>query len=108
MFIFALEIGLHFLRESEDWYADGFKVCPKSFYKLYTIHGKRNRQIFPAVFCLIPNKTQTIFRRMLRQRHNKGQEFTLQTRILYAVAFMPPDNAISGFEELSDLIRGTY
>ena len=109
MFIFALEIGLHFLTESEDWYADGtFKVCRKSFYKLYTIHGKRNRQIFPAVFCLLPNKSQTIFRRMLQQRYNEGQEFTLQTRILYAVAFMPPDNAIVGFEEQSDLIRGTY
>ena len=165
MFIFALEIGLHLLRESKDWYADGtFKVCSEIFYKLYTIYGKRNRQIFPVVCCLLPNKTQTIFRRILEQifdcvgdnrlqdvvvdfqcaainafhligenidmkgcfyhfssntwkkvqhfglqkRYNEGQEFTLQTRILYAVAFMPPDNAIAGFEELSDLIRGTY
>ena len=28
--------------------------------------------------------------------------------MLCAVAFMPPDNVIAGFEELSDLIRDTY
>ena len=44
----------------------------------------------------------------LQQRYNEDQEFALHTRMLCAVAFMPPDNAIAGFEELSDLIRDTY
>ena len=35
-------------------------------------------------------------------------EFALHTRMLCAVAFMPPDNVIAGFKELSDLIRDTY
>ena len=40
-FIFASEIGLQLLRESEHWYVDGtFKVCPEIFYQLYTIHGQ--------------------------------------------------------------------
>ena len=165
MFIFASEIRLQLLRESEDWYADGiFKVCPEIFYQLYTIHGQQNGQIFPVVFCLLPNKTQATYRRMLQQvfdrvgdnrlqdvlvhferaainafhlidenidmkgcfyhlssniwkkvqyfalqqRYNEDQEFALHTRMLCAVAFMPPDNVITGFEEISDLIRDTY
>ena len=44
----------------------------------------------------------------LQQRYNEDQEFALHTRMLCAVAFMPLDNVIAGFEELSDLIRDTY
>ena len=44
----------------------------------------------------------------LQQRYNEDQEFTLHTRMLCAVAFMPLDNVIAGFEELTDLIRDTY
>ena len=67
MFVFASEIGLQLLRESEHWYADGtFKVCSEIFYQLYTIHGQRNGQIFPVVFCLLPNKTQSTYRMLNR------------------------------------------
>ena len=44
----------------------------------------------------------------LQQRYSEDQEFALHTRMLSAVAFMPPDNVIAGFEELSDMIRDTY
>ena len=43
-----------------------------------------------------------------QQMYNEDQEFTLHNVMLCAVAFMPPDNVIAGFEELSDLIRDTY
>ena len=39
MFIFASELGLQCLAESEHWYADStFKVSPDLFFQLYTIH----------------------------------------------------------------------
>ena len=44
----------------------------------------------------------------LQQRCNEDQEFVLHTRMLCVVTFMPPDNVIAGFEELSNLIRDTY
>ena len=44
----------------------------------------------------------------LQQRYNEDQEFALHIRMPCAFAFMPPDNVIAGFEELSDLIRDTY
>ena len=37
-----------------------------------------------------------------------GSRVALYTRMLCVFAFMPPDNVIAGFEELSDLIRDTY
>ena len=68
MFTFSSEIGLQLPRESKSWYGDGtFKVCPEIFYQLYTIHGERNGQIFSVVFCLLPDKTQGTYRRMLQQ-----------------------------------------
>ena len=39
---------------------------------------------------------------------NEDQEFALHTRMFCAVVFMPPDNVIAGFKELSDLITNTY
>ena len=79
VFIFASEIGLQSLRESEHWYADGtLKVFPEIFYQLYTIHGQRNGQIFPVVFCLIPNKTQATYRRLLQQVFDRVGDNRLQ------------------------------
>ena len=44
----------------------------------------------------------------LQQRHNEDQEFVLHTRMLWAVAFMLPDNVIACFEEHSNLTKATY
>ena len=161
IFIFASEIGLQILRESEHWYADGtFKVCPEIFYQLYNVGGS----IFPCVFSLLPNKTEATYRRFFeqifhllennnlqdilvdferaatnaiehlnpnveikgccyhlssnvwkriqqfgyQQRYNDDQEFALHTRMLCALAFLPPDDVIQGFEQLADRIRDVY
>ena len=66
IFIYASQLSLRLLREATDWYADGtFKICPELFYQLYTIHGQKNGQIFPSVFCLLPNKTEETYMRMI-------------------------------------------
>ena len=68
MFIFASELGLKFLAESEHWYADGtFKVSPELFFQLYTIHGQQRGSIFPCVFGLLPNKTEATYTRIFRE-----------------------------------------
>lgn len=43
-----------------------------------------------------------------QQRYNDDQEFALHTRMICAVAFLPPDDVVEGFEQLADLIRETY
>ena len=71
IFIFASDVGLRFLSESEHWYADEtFKVCPELFYQLYTVHGQRDGSIFPCVFALLPNKTQATYTRFFRELFN--------------------------------------
>ena len=55
-------------REPEHWYADGtFKVSPKLFFQLYTIHGQQRVSIFPCVFGLLPNKTPATYTRFFRK-----------------------------------------
>ena len=79
MFKFVSEIGLLFIRESEYWYADEtFKVCPEIFYQLYIIPRQRKGQMFPVVFCLLPNKTQAAYRRLLQQVFDRVGDNQLQ------------------------------
>ena len=59
---------MHFLADSEHWYADGaFRVCPEIFFQLYAIHGQRDRRIFPCVFSFLPNKNENTYNRLFEQ-----------------------------------------
>ena len=51
IYIVVSQDTLQFLADSEHWYADGtFRICPKIFCQLYTIHGQRDGRISPCVF----------------------------------------------------------
>lgn len=165
IFIFASDIGIQLLSESEHWYADGtFKVCPEVFFQLYTLHAQRGGSIFPCVFALLPNKTEATYRRFYeqifnlighvnlqdilvdfekaainaiqhfndnitikgcfyhlsknvwkriqangyQQRYMEDAEFALKSRMVCALAFLPPDDVVEGFEQLCRVIRGVY
>ncbi len=66
-----LIFGDHFmvnqLEASNFWLADGtFKLTPKVFYQLYTIHIQIS-DIAPAcVYALLPNKTEATYNRFLK------------------------------------------
>ena len=60
------------------------------------------RDVFTTFFQIFGRKFKTL------AFSNDVQEFTLHTHMFSAVAFMPPDNVIASFGELSDLISGTY
>ena len=54
--IFATQQGIHFLSNNSHWFMDGtFKLCPKIFYQIYTIHALNNNQVFHCVFALLLN-----------------------------------------------------
>jgi len=79
IFIFASEIGIQLLSETEHWYADGtFKVCPEVFYQLYTLHAQSGGSIFPCVFALLPNKTEGTYRRFFEHIFNQINHNNLQ------------------------------
>ena len=52
----------------EMWAADGtFDLLPEIFEQLYTIHPLRDQTALPAVFALLPDKTQNSYEIMLRE-----------------------------------------
>ncbi|CAF4496803.1 unnamed protein product, partial [Didymodactylos carnosus] len=60
--ISASEYALDRLDQSSSWHVDGtFKVAPKLFQQLYTIHGYIRGKTVPLVFCILPNKTQATY-----------------------------------------------
>ena len=63
--MFATVANLHHLSKADVWYGDGtFKVCPKLFYQLYTIHKEVHGKILPLVFSLLPSKSKNYYRFM--------------------------------------------
>ena len=68
IFAFASQAALQFLADSEHWCADDtFRICPEIFFQLYTIHGQRDRRIFPCVFSLLQNKNENNYNRLFEQ-----------------------------------------
>lgn len=104
IFIFASDIGVQLLGESEHWYADGtFKVCPEIFFQLYTIHAQRDKQIFPCLYALLPNKTEATYRRFFDQvfqgvPNENLQDFLVdfEKGAMNAIEHFKPDTEIKG------------
>lgn len=42
-----------------------FKIQPRYFTQLYTVHGKYKNNFFPLVYALLPSKSQQHYERML-------------------------------------------
>ena len=67
--IFTTETNLALLCEDEvAIYGDGtFKVCPRYFYQLYTLHAYKQGFYVPRVFCLLPSKTKATYISMFQR-----------------------------------------
>ena len=52
-------------------------------------------------------ETDTTFR-IATTIYNDDQEFSLHLRMLCALTFLPPDDVVQGFEDLTDHIRINY
>ena len=62
-----------------------FKCCPRYFYQLYTIHGCKNGNDVPLLYCLLPSKSEACYTKMwsllLDYCQNKGLD--LQPNIIH-------------------------
>lgn len=66
--IFSTRRNLSLLAQSRNWYADGtFKTTPMLFQQLYTIHGILNNNVLPAVFALLPSKSENTYNKVFEQ-----------------------------------------
>lgn len=59
------------------WMDGTFYIAPFLFYQLYTLHTKVDTQCFPQLFCLLPNKTEDTYVRLLNLIKNKALEFNM-------------------------------
>ena len=61
MFTFATNNGIAMLANSSQWFGDGaFKLCPRIFSQIYTIHALVNHEILARVFALLPPKAEIV------------------------------------------------
>lgn len=85
--IFSCESNLQFLCGLSDLYVDGtFNYCPKYYLQLFTIHGQRNGNYIPLVFCLLPNKSVSSYAQtfMYVKDECKKLNFTLSPKVITA------------------------
>jgi hypothetical protein len=73
--IFTTTQNLRFLSSCEAIFVDGtFRSVPTLFTQLFVIHGFRNSNYVPLVFCLLPDKSEasycTVFKHVLREVNN--------------------------------------
>ena len=63
--VFATNQQLDLLQSGTDVYMDGtFKVVPKHFYQLYSIHGSVKRNITPLAYMLMSRKSEANYKRV--------------------------------------------
>lgn len=68
VFIFTTKGNLRKLVESATWHSDDtFKIVPKQFKQLYTIHGEVNGKPVPLVYVLSSKRTKNTYVRVLRK-----------------------------------------
>ncbi|KAG8176080.1 hypothetical protein JTE90_025538 [Oedothorax gibbosus] len=64
--VFGTSENLNFLQNCKHWFADGtFKSAPHLFTQIYTIHGIVKSQNVPAVYALLPSKTEAVYSQLL-------------------------------------------
>lgn len=78
--IFSTFTNLRFLSTCSRAYVDGtFKSVPSLFLQLFTIHGYRNNNYVPLVFCLLPSKKkstyESAFRHLVAEMIDLGLQF---------------------------------
>jgi len=66
MLVFASDEDLRLLAESKIIHVDGtFKVCPKQYSQLFTIHGVVESLVVPLVYALLPDKCRSTYFNLL-------------------------------------------
>ncbi|CAF4269132.1 unnamed protein product [Rotaria sp. Silwood2] len=111
MIIFTTKRNLYLLKECTHWFVDGtFKVCPKQFYQLFTLHALLKSVVIPLVYglligCLF-HYGQCIWRHIqengLSTKYDDDDNFRLNVRKLLSLPFVPASEVIEAFELIAD------
>ncbi len=89
--IFSSDIGLKILSESKRWQADGTFTCPPpGFEQLYLLHGVFKSITIPCGFILLTNKTELLYKKMLRELKDAALNIRLELK---------PEEVVIDFEK---------
>lgn len=91
--IFTIKNNLTKLRDAEFWMMDGtFKVVPKLFYQLYTVHCSiaPHKTVHPMVYALMSGKSSAIYNKLFT---------TLQESAIRVGISLAPKLVITDFEK---------
>lgn len=85
--IFSCFSNMKSLCSVETLYMDGtFEYCVNHFTQFFTIHGFKNGQYVPLVFCLLPNKLKTtyntLFNIIIEKCREKGLHWSPTTIVI--------------------------
>ncbi|CAF4231708.1 unnamed protein product [Rotaria magnacalcarata] len=73
MIIFTTTSNLSILEACKHWFADGtFRVCPKDFYQMFTLHGLFKSQVIPLVYGLLIGKSTSDYDQFFERIMEEG------------------------------------
>uniref|UniRef100_A0A915DTE7 MULE transposase domain-containing protein n=1 Tax=Ditylenchus dipsaci TaxID=166011 RepID=A0A915DTE7_9BILA len=123
LFLLGDQVILLFGRASnKNWSAqmkvvfmDGnFKITPFPFYQVYVILAERNGYVFPVLYALLVNKSQSTYEHLFVMVKEVWPAFSPSSvtvdfeiaaiRMITAMAFVKPEEVMPVFEELWDLL----
>ena len=85
--VLATDQNLEILAEADEWYMDGtFKVSPRLFHQVYTIHAFKYGQQFPLVYCLLPGKSEEVYAKLFSIIAEAMGNLQLQPQLARATA----------------------
>lgn len=81
--VFGTDTMLDQLCSSNTIMIDGtFKVVPKLYYQLFTLHAVRGNFVIPCLYCLLPNKTQETYQHLFETIKLIRPNFTPQRVVM--------------------------
>ena len=79
------EYAIKKLAHSDTYFADGtFYASPKSFSKLYTIHGVHNEKSFPAVYTIMQKRDESVYKEIIHKLKEQATKYyvTLSPKVI--------------------------
>ena len=85
--LLATPENIRLLAEAEDLYMDGtFKIAPRLFHQVFTVHAFQHGRQFPLLYCLLPGQTRQVYSTCLSILVDAFDQLSLQPQVKRVVA----------------------
>ena len=78
----ATESNVEFLAEADEFFLDGtFKIAPRLFHQVFTVHAFKHGKQFLLAYCLLLNKTKETYVKCLKILSEGMEDLSLQPNV---------------------------